>query len=37
MTRRIDVEFGLTIGQVSPEELAPILEGLAKLARNGRR
>ena len=36
MTRRIDVEFGLTIGQVSPEELAPILEAMAKLARNGK-
>lgn len=33
--RRIDVEFGLKITEVSAEDLAPILETLARLARSG--
>ena len=33
--RRIDVEFGLKITEVSAADLAPILETLARLARSG--
>ena len=33
--RRIEVEFGLKITEVTPEELAPLLETLARLAKGG--
>lgn len=33
--RRIEVEFGLKIRDVSPAELTPLLESLAALAKNG--
>ena len=35
MTRRLEVEFGLKITEVTPEELGPLLDQLARLSRNG--
>lgn len=33
--RRIEVEFGIKIADVAPEELGPLLESLTRLAKNG--
>ena len=33
--RRIEVDFGLKISDVSPAEPGPLLESLARLSRNG--